>query len=37
MQVRVYATLRPIVGAAAVEVATAPGASFRTLLEELVT
>ncbi len=37
MQVRVYATLRPIVGGATVDVTTAAGDTFRVLLEELVT
>ncbi|MGL4650400.1 MAG: ubiquitin-like small modifier protein 1 [Caldilineaceae bacterium] len=36
MQVRVYATLRPIVGGATVHLETAPGASVRTLLDELI-
>ncbi len=36
MQVRVYATLRPIVGGATVEVAAGPGDTFRNLVEELV-
>lgn len=37
MQVRLYATLRPIAGGATVDVQTRPGAPFRALLEELVT
>jgi MoaD family protein len=36
MQVRVYATLRPIVGSAAVDLDAGPGDTFRALLEELV-
>lgn len=36
MQVRVYATLRPIVGGAAVQLQTEPGASVRALLDELI-
>lgn len=35
MEVRVYATLRPIVGSAVVAVETAPGESFRKLLNEM--
>lgn len=36
MQVRVYATLRPIVGGAVARLETRPGATVRTLLAELI-
>lgn len=36
MQVRVYATLRPIVGGATVQVTTAAGAPVRAVLDELI-
>ena len=36
MQVKVYATLRPIVGSAAVPVQTQPGAPVQALVDELV-
>lgn len=36
MQVRVYATLRPIVGGATVELSTEAGAPVRALLDELI-
>lgn len=37
MQVKVYATLRPIVGGAVAPVATEPGQTVRELVEEMVT
>lgn len=37
MQVKVYATLRPIVGAAQVPVNTQPGQTVQELLDEMVT
>lgn len=36
MEVRVYATLRPIVGGAAVQLQSGPGDSVRALLDELL-
>ncbi len=36
MEVRVFATLRPIVGGATVSVATQPGDSVRSLLDEMI-
>jgi len=36
MQVRVYATLRPIVGGPSVQLETGPGAPVRSLLDELI-
>ena len=36
MEVRVYATLRPIVGGPTVELQSGPGDSVRTLLDELL-
>lgn len=36
MQVRVYATLRPIVGGPTAELDAGPGDTFRTLLNEMV-
>lgn len=36
MQVRVYATLRPIVGGAAVDLDAEPGDTFRALLDEMI-
>lgn len=35
MEVRMYATLRPVVGRAAVETETGPGATFQALVDEL--
>lgn len=37
MQVKVYATLRPIVGGALAPVQTAPGQTVRELVEEMLT
>ena len=37
MQVRVYATLRPIVGGAVAEMETGPGDTFCQLLDEMIT
>ena len=37
MKVRVYATLRPIVGGATVDLATGPGDTFRDIIDELIT
>jgi molybdopterin synthase sulfur carrier subunit len=37
MQVKVYATLRPIVGGALVPVETKPGQTVRALVDEMVT
>jgi MoaD family protein len=36
MEIRVYATLRPIVGSATIETAAGPGDSVQSLLDELV-
>lgn len=37
MQVKVYATLRPIIGGAVVPATTAPGQTVRELVDEMVT
>ena len=37
MKVRVYATLRPIVGGATVDLKTGPGDTFRDIIDELIT
>jgi MoaD family protein len=36
MDVRIYATLRPIVGSSIVDVQTGPGATFKELVDELI-
>ena len=36
MEVRLFATLRPIVGGPVVQLQTEPGASVRTLLDEMI-
>ncbi len=36
MEVRLYATLRPIVGGPTLQLETEPGASVRTLLDEMI-
>ena len=36
MQVRIYATLRPIVGGPTVELDAGPGDTFRAMLDELI-
>ena len=36
MQVRVFATLRPIVGGSIADLDTKPGDTFRTLLDEMI-
>ena len=37
MQVRVYATLRPIIGGPIAEMETGPGDTFRQLIDEMIT